>query len=128
MARKAVAINVLSTMMRLTLRGRLCSTVLLKPGSVPWLRVPASGAQAMVNPNRGAPGAAPHPTRSLTAVLHCEERVVELVEVVVEEEDHGHLSTDKAQLQDVEGRTLSAAGVAPPLIPATPPGLTWKQE
>lgn len=113
MARKAAAISALSTMMRLTLRGRLCSTVLLKPGNVPWLRVPASGVHAMVNPNWGAPGATLCPTCSLTAVLHCEERVVELVEVVVEEEDHGHLSADEAQLQDVEGCMLSAAGVAP---------------
>lgn len=40
--------------------------------------------------------------RALTAMLDPGERVVELVEVVVEEEEHGHLSADEAQLQDVE--------------------------
>ena len=105
MARKAAAIKALSTMMRLTLRGRLCSTVLLKPGSVPWLRVPAGGLGGHMprfSPNQGVP----HTTLLccvlvLTTVLDPEERVVQLVEVVVEEEEHGHLSTDEAQLQDI---------------------------
>lgn len=59
-----------------------------------------------LSPNWGGPHAtasshATVPSRVLTAVLDAEERVVELVEVVVEEEEHGHLSADEAQLQDV---------------------------
>lgn len=94
MARKAAAIRTLSTMMRLTLRGRLCSTVLLKPGSVPWLSVPAGCTPWLSTHQDSARRPAPPP--ALTAVLHPVQRVVELVQVVVEEEEHGHLCADEA--------------------------------